>query len=367
MIIFGTRPEAIKLCPLIKKLNEFDSNFETIVCVSAQHRQMLDQVLNIFEVKPKYDLDIMSPDQTLFDVTTNILKKIRNVFVEEKPDFILVQGDTTTTFTVSLAAFYEKIPVGHVEAGLRTGDKYSPFPEEMNRKLTTSLADLHFAPTENNKSNLLKENILSENIFVTGNTVIDSLFSVIEKIRHKNFPEFTNVNLNKKYILVTGHRRENFGSDIINICETLKEIAIEHKDIEIIYPAHLNPNILNPVNNYLRNINNIHILPPLNYEPFVRLMQNSYIIITDSGGIQEESPAIGKPTLVTRKTTERPEALKTAVVKLVGTDKASIKSEVNRLIYDQNYYQSMSKISFPYGDGKASLRIVKCLLKFFDL
>ncbi|MFN8576339.1 MAG: UDP-N-acetylglucosamine 2-epimerase (non-hydrolyzing) [Candidatus Sericytochromatia bacterium] len=374
MTIFGTRPEAVKLAPVIKKLEEYKDDFESIICVTAQHRQMLDQVLELFNIKPHYDLNIMKPNQSLFELTSNVLLNIQPILEKEKPDIILVQGDTTTVFVASLAAFYLKIKIGHVEAGLRTFNKYSPFPEEINRKITTCMADLHFAPTQTSKDNLLKENIEEKDIFITGNTVIDALFLTIDKLKKdeennsfsekvKNISDLINkINPenNKKVILLTGHRRENFGQGFENICHGIKEIA-NNKDVEIIYPVHLNPNVREPVMRIIGDIPNVHLIEPLDYEPFVYLMSKSYIILTDSGGVQEEAPSLGKPVLVMRDTTERPEAVIAGTVKLVGTDKDLLIKETNKLLNDKDAYNSMSMAHNPYGDGKASQRIIDAL------
>ena len=367
MIILGTRPEAIKLCPLINELQKHEDSIKTFVCVTAQHREMLDQVLSIFEVKTDYDLNLMKSDQTLFHITTNILIKLDEIFKKEEIDMVIVQGDTTTTFAASLAAFYHKIQVGHVEAGLRTGNKYSPFPEEINRKLTTVLSDLHFAPTSYNKINLINEGISDDRIFVTGNTVIDALLWVRNKIRKDNmvFPEFNDIDFNKKVILVTGHRGESFGKGFINLCHALKIIAQNNTDIVVVYPVHLNPNVRKPVNEILSGISNIKLMEPLDYEPFVELIDKSYIVITDSGGIQEEAPSLGKPVLVTRETTERPEALDTGSVKLVGTDLDKIVNETQLLLDNTDIYNSLCIVQNPYGDGKASIRIVEAIKTYF--
>lgn len=366
MLIFGTRPEAIKLCPLVKELKNQKEKFETIVCVTAQHREMLDQVLDVFDVKPDYDLNIMKNDQTLFDITCRCLTEIGAVINKEKPDIVLVQGDTTTTFVTSLAAYYNKVKIGHVEAGLRTGNKYSPFPEEINRRITSVIADLHFAPTQKSKNNLLSEGVREENIVVTGNTVIDALLWVRKKIQNerKEYKELDSIDFTQKIILVTGHRRENFGQDLINICEALKNIATKYNNIEIVYPVHLNPNVSKPVYNLLSGINNINLLKPLDYEPFVYLMVKSHFIISDSGGIQEEAPSLGKPVLVTRNTTERPEAVETGAVKLVGTDRNKIIRETEKLLNDPQYYHRMALLQNPYGDGHACERIINSLSKY---
>tara|TARA_B100001250_G_scaffold412412_1_gene443550 strand:+ start:14305 stop:15453 length:1149 start_codon:yes stop_codon:yes gene_type:complete len=366
MFVFGTRPEAIKMAPLIKAFQD-EKNFETRVCVSAQHRQMLDQVLKIFDIKPDYDLNIMKPDQDLFDVTTKVLAGMKKVLNDYSPDIIFVHGDTTTTSACSLAAFYNKIKIGHIEAGLRTGNIYSPWPEEANRKITGVLADYHFAPTATSENNLLKEDINKKNILVTGNTVIDALFLMIEKI--ENNPRLKSRILelissqyklcgDKKIILVTGHRRENFGHGFRNICNALKKIADNNPDFDIVYPVHFNPNVQKPVKEILSNAKNIHLIEPLSYECFIYMMSKSFFIITDSGGIQEEAPSLGKPVLVMRDYSERPEAIKAGTVKLVGTDYAKIIEESQKLIDDENEYNKMSKAYNPYGDGKASLKVL---------
>jgi len=334
MLVFGTRPEAIKMAPLVKEFQKYPNDFKTIVCVTAQHREMLDQVLNLFEITPDYDLDIMKPGQDLYEVTCNILMGLKGVLEKAKPDVVLVHGDTSTTLATSLAAFYQQIAVGHVEAGLRTGNIYSPWPEEGNRQVTGRLATYHFAPTETSGSNLLKENVDISNMIVTGNTVIDALLSVVSKIESdtqlaSSLYESVSqkgyaYNENKRLILVTGHRRENFGQGFLNICAALKELALKYPDVDIVYPVHLNPNVQKPVNEILSDVDNVFLIAPLDYEPFVYLMSRSYFILTDSGGIQEEAPSLGKPVLVMRDTTERPEALKAGTVKLVGTDSKKI-------------------------------------------
>ena len=366
MFAFGTRPEAIKMAPLIKTF-QADKDFVTKICVTAQHREMLDQVLNIFDINPDYDLNIMKPGQDLFDVTENVLSGMKRVLSDFNPDIVLVHGDTTTTSACSLAAFYNKIKIGHIEAGLRTGNIYSPWPEEANRKITGVLADYHFAPTSTSENNLLKENINKENILVTGNTVIDALYLMIEKI--ENNPRLKSRILelissqyklfdDKKIILITGHRRENFGHGFRNICNALKTIADNNPDFDIVYPVHFNPNVQKPVREILSNAKNIHLIEPLSYECFIYMMSKSFFIITDSGGIQEEAPSLGKPVLVMRDSSERPEAIKAGTVKLVGTDYAKIIEESQKLIDDENEYNKMSKAYNPYGDGKASLKIL---------
>ncbi len=369
LIVFGTRPEAIKMAPLVKAFENYQSDFDTKVCVTAQHREMLDQVLDIFEIHPAYDLDLMKKNQDLYDVTSNILLSFKEVLDDFSPDLVLVHGDTTTTFSVSLSCYYKKIAVGHVEAGLRTGNIYSPWPEEVNRKLTGVIANYHFAPTEKSKENLLKENVHSDQIVVTGNTVVDALFLALNKIEQNNSLKqrlaletetvLPNVNLEKdKIVLITGHRRENFGEGFRNICAAIKELANKFKETTFVYPVHLNPNVKGPVNELLTGISNVRLIAPLGYLSFIHLMSKSYLILTDSGGIQEEAPSLGKPVLVMRDTTERPEAVTAGTVKLVGTDKNLIISEVSKLIEDSAYHEQMSEAVNPYGDGKACKRII---------
>jgi len=368
--IFGTRPEAIKMAPLVKALNAAEG-IDAKVCVTAQHREMLDQVLELFEIVPDYDLNIMKPGQSLYDVTTNILLGLKPILEEFKPDLVLVHGDTSTTLSASLAAFYQQIPVGHVEAGLRTGNLSSPWPEEGNRKLTGAITKLHFAPTQTSQQNLLNEAVSADDIVITGNTVIDALLQVVDKVKtdtalistlKAKFPELDET---KKLILVTGHRRESFGGGFERICEALVEIATAHPDTQILYPMHLNPNVREPVNRILKNVDNVHLIEPQDYLPFVYLMNQAHIIVTDSGGVQEEAPSLGKPVLVMRDTTERPEAVEAGTVKLVGTDKARIVSEVNNLLTNAQEYQSMSRAHNPYGDGKACERIVAKIKQHF--
>jgi len=367
LVVFGTRPEAIKMAPVIKALiNKVDLK----VCVTAQHREMLDQVLELFEILPDYDLNIMRIGQDLFDVTSNVLIGIKEILKNENPDIILVHGDTSTSMAVAMSAFFLKIPVGHVEAGLRTYDINSPFPEELNRQITSKIASLHFAPTENSRQNLLDEKIPDSQIFVTGNTVIDALFSVLEKARSVNFSDYI---LNKapflnqendiypRIILVTGHRRENFGEGFENICHALHDIANHNPEVQIVYPVHLNPNVLEPVNRILSNQKNIHLIDPIEYLMFIKLMDLSYLVLTDSGGIQEEAPSLGKPVLVMRDKTERPEAVETGAIKLVGTAKENIVKMVNHLLTNHELYNQMSKSPNPYGDGNASAAICKVL------
>lgn len=374
LLVFGTRPEAIKMAPLVRKLDDHKDHFISKVCVTAQHRQILDQILDTFEIKPDFDLDIMRKNQDLYDITTDVISGMKSVFNRYRPDILLVHGDTTTSFAAALSAFYEKIPVGHVEAGLRTHDRYSPFPEEMNRRLTSKIASCHFAPTEANKHNLIKENIGEERITVTGNTGIDALLFIKEYLDKSSANEndlrcaltdFGYTINRRRFILVTGHRRENFGQGFINICQALKEIALNHPDIDILYPVHLNPNVQKPVRDHLGSIRNIYLLPPLPYKPFVLLMNHCHLILTDSGGIQEEAPALNKPTLVMRNTTERTEALDAGTVKLTGTDKEKIIYETERLLNNAADYDKMASAVNPYGDGKAAARIVE-FLKSFD-
>ena len=366
LVVFGTRPEAIKMAPLVKAL-EADDAFNVKVCVSAQHREMLDQVLALFSITPAYDLNIMKQGQDLYDITTRILLGIRSVLRDFRPDIVLVHGDTSTTFSAALAAFYERIPVGHVEAGLRTGNVLSPWPEEANRKLTCTLTQWHFAPTDASKRNLLRENVAENSIVVTGNTVIDALYLVIEKIRESktladslaaNFPFLDN---QKKMILVTGHRRESFGDGFDRICNALREIALIYPNVQIVYPVHLNPNVQEPVNRILSSIDNVYLIDPLDYLPFVYLMSQCALIITDSGGIQEEAPSLGKPVLVMRDNTERPEAVDAGTVKLVGTRTEFIVNEVRKLLDSDESYRAMATAINPYGDGKACERIVNFL------
>ncbi|HIF9256676.1 TPA: non-hydrolyzing UDP-N-acetylglucosamine 2-epimerase [Photobacterium damselae] len=368
LTVFGTRPEAIKMAPLVHALAN-DERFDAKVCVTAQHREMLDQVLELFEIKPDYDLNLMKAGQTLNDVTAKILLELKPVLQEFKPDVVLVHGDTATTFAASLAAYYEQIAVGHVEAGLRTGNIYSPWPEEANRKLTGALAKYHFAPTDTSKANLLKENYSEDNIFVTGNTVIDALLMVKEKIdtdldlKSTLASQFPFLNESKKMILVTGHRRESFGSGFERICEALALTAKENPDVQIVYPMHLNPNVREPVNRILSGINNIYLIEPQQYLPFIYLMDRSHIILTDSGGIQEEAPSLGKPVLVMRDTTERPEAVSAGTVKLVGTNINIITTEIKLLLSNQYDYKKMSLSHNPYGNGCASQKICSILSK----
>ena len=368
LVVFGTRPEAIKLAPIIKEFEKHPDEIQLKVCVTAQHRQMLDSVLKIFDIKPDYDLNIMRDKQTLFDITNNVLIKIKEIYLMEKPDIVFVQGDTTTTFASALAAYYLQIKVAHIEAGLRTYNKYSPFPEEINRRMVSAIADLHFAPTEQSKLNLLKENVNEKDIFVTGNTVIDALFMILEKIKgeHISIEGIESSELeNKRLILVTGHRRESFGEGFENICNALKELAESFNDIIIIYPVHLNPNVRGPVNRILGNVRNVKLIEPIGYLSFVYLMEKAYIIITDSGGIQEEAPSLSKPVLVMREITERPEAVKAGTVKIVGTQKESIINSTRQLLLDADEYKKMSSTKNPYGDGKSAQRTYEILIEYF--
>lgn len=369
LMVFGTRPEAIKMIPLYLELQKINTNIETKICVTAQHRNMLDQVLDFFQITPHYDLNLMRPNQNLYQLTSDIILKMKDVLEEYRPDLVLVHGDTTTSMAVSIAAFYAGSKIGHVEAGLRTFNRYAPFPEEMNRNLTSKLSNFHFAPTDISKTNLLKEGIDPNQIIVTGNTVIDALLICREKIDRdentyssiKQLEEV--VDLSKDIILVTGHRRENFGDGFISICNALKEIAQKNVNVQIVYPVHLNPNVKEPVHKILSNIHNIILIEPQPYEAFVWLMNKSKIIITDSGGVQEEAPSLGKPVLVMRETTERPEAIEAGTVILVGTDKEKIVLETNNLLNNKEIYEYMSKKHNPYGDGLACQRIINFITK----
>jgi len=368
LIVFGTRPEAIKMAPLVKSFLA-DSSFNTIVCVTAQHREMLDQVLEFFEITPDYDLNVMKPNQNLYSLTATIIEGMKPVLEEVQPDYVYVHGDTTTSMAVGIAAFYSGAKVCHVEAGLRTFDRKYPFPEEFNRQLTGKIADYHFAPTNLSQTNLLKENTKKESVLVTGNTVIDALLFGIDKVNTTNFkdPEIENLkevlDFQRQIILVTGHRRENHGQGLLNICTALKTIAKQNPGVQIIYPVHLNPKVEKPVHDLLSRIDNIILVKPLAYAAFIWLMEKSYLIITDSGGIQEEAPSLGKPVLVTRDTTERPEAVEEGTVLLVGTNTQKIIEEAQKLISDTKYYKSMSLLHNPYGDGKATSRIVNYIKK----
>ena len=364
MVVFGTRPEAIKMCPLVLKLREHE-NIETVVCVTAQHRQMLDQVLKAFEIEPEYDLNVMKDKQTLTHITSAVLEGMYDVINKEKPDLILVHGDTTTTFSAALASFYCKTKVGHVEAGLRTYDKYSPYPEEMNRRLVTNLADLYFAPTQNNKANLLREMINEGTIYVTGNTVIDALKTTVKENYTFTHPVLSKIDFNKKVIFMTAHRRENLGEPLQNICNAVKEIATKFKDNEVVYPVHLNPAVQDVATKTLGEVKNVHLIEPLDVITTHNLMNRSYMVMTDSGGIQEEAPSLGKPVLVLRTETERPEAVTAGTVKIVGTDKNTIIEEATKLLIDEKAYAEMSKAANPYGDGNACERIVEAILYYF--
>lgn len=377
LLVFGTRPEAIKMGPLVKAFQEYPDMFQTIVCVTGQHREMLDQVLHLFDIKPDYDLDIMKQGQDLYDITSRILLGMREILKDAKPDTVLVHGDTTTSTSAALAAFYQQIPVGHVEAGLRTHNIYSPWPEEMNRQITGRIATYNFAPTELAKHNLLKEGIDENKILVTGNTVIDALYMVVDKIKTdkdiqseldkrliQSGYDIKRLDNNKKLVLITGHRRENFGEGFLNICRAIKNLTEKYPDVDFIYPMHLNPNVRKPIKEVFgdKQLNNIFFIEPLDYLPFIYLMEKSYLILTDSGGVQEEAPGLGKPVLVMRNTTERPEAVEAGTVKLVGTDYDKIIKEVSLLLNDIDCYKSMAKANNPYGDGKAKERIVKYFL-----
>jgi len=379
MLVFGTRPEAIKMAPLVKEFQKRPNEFQTIVCVTGQHREMLDQVLHIFEITPDYDLNIMKQGQDLYDVTARVLLGMRDVLKEARPDVVLVHGDTTTSTAAALAAYYQQIPVGHVEAGLRTHNIYSPWPEEMNRQLTGRLATYHFAPTPLSRQNLLSEGVQESHITVTGNTVIDALYMVVDKIKRdkaldaelekllkQSGYDVNRLSAGKKLVLITGHRRENFGDGFISMCRAIKTLTEKYPEVDFVYPMHLNPNVRKPIHEVfgedLSGLGNMFFIEPLEYLSFVYLMEKSTIVLTDSGGIQEEAPGLGKPVLVMRDTTERPEALEAGTVKLVGTDYDKIIKEVSALIEDREYYDRMSKAVNPYGDGKACARIVNALL-----
>ena len=378
MLVFGTRPEAIKMCPLVKEFQKYPNYFRTIVCVTGQHREMLDQVLQIFEVTPDYDLNIMKQGQDLYDVTSRVLLGLRDVLKQEQPDIVFVHGDTTTSTAAALAAFYQQIPVAHVEAGLRTHSIYSPWPEEMNRQITSRIAAYNYAPTPLSRQNLLQENVSTDTITVTGNTVIDALYMVVDKIKNdqqlgKQLAQniciagydVNRLNHDKKMVLITGHRRENFGDGFINMCTAIKDLTKKYPDVDFIYPMHLNPNVRKPIHEVfgedLSGLGNMFFIEPLEYLNFVYLMEKCNIVLTDSGGIQEEAPGLGKPVLVMRDTTERPEAVDAGTVKLVGTDYQKIVDNVSRLLDDAEYYNTMSKAVNPYGDGKACERIVNAL------
>ena len=361
MSVFGTRPEAIKMAPLVKKLNA-DPDIESVLCVTAQHREMLDQVLELFELKPDYDLNIMKPNQTLAMITANVLTGMEDVLIKERPDIVLVHGDTSTTFSAALAAFYQKIPVGHVEAGLRTYDMYSPFPEEVNRVLTGHMASIHFAPTERNRSNLMREGIPEDRIAITGNTVVDALLEVAGKPYEFEDETLKNIDFeNKRVIAVTCHRRENLGEYMVHIFSAIREIAEEFDDVEVVYPVHLNPKVRATANEILSGCENVHLIDPLSYQPFVNLMAKSYFIITDSGGMQEEAPSLGKPVLVVRRETERPEALAAGTVKLAGVEQATIAAMARELLTDKSAYDAVAHAENPYGDGHACEKIIEAL------
>jgi len=369
LIVFGTRPEAIKMAPLVKEFEKHQKVFETKVCITAQHREMLDQVLSFFEIKPDYDLNLMKPNQTLYSLTANIIEGLKPVLEEFKPDYVYVHGDTTTTMAASIASFYFGAKVCHVEAGLRTFDKKSPFPEEMNRCITGVISDIHFTPTETSKQNLIRESKTQDSILVTGNTVIDALKFSVSKVESGRFVDaeidmLTQLlDTKKRVVLVTGHRRENHGQGFINICEALKQLAIDHTDVQIVYPVHLNPNVQKPVYDILGNVEAIKLIAPLSYPAFVWLMNKSHMIVTDSGGVQEEAPSLGKPVLVMRNTTERPEAVEAGTVVLVGTDKDKIVSEATKLLTEKDEYMRMSKLHNPYGDGNACKKIIDHIIK----
>lgn len=364
MTVFGTRPEAIKMCPLVLEMRKYPEYIQPIVAVTAQHREMLDQVLDLFGIVPDYDLNIMTSGQTLYDVTTRALMGLKPVMEEAKPDMVLVHGDTTTTFAGALAAFYAQIPVGHVEAGLRTGNKYSPYPEEMNRKLTGSIADMHFAPTGTSRANLLKENVCPEHILVTGNTVIDALQTTVHSDYHFADEDFNKVfATGHKLILMTTHRRENLGEPMRHVYRALKSVLETHENVEAIFPVHKNPKVREIVDQELGHLSRVHLIEPMDYEPFANLMAKVDIVLTDSGGIQEEAPALGKPVLVLRDTTERPEAVEAGTVKLIGTAYEDVLRETNRLLDDEEHYRSMAEAANPYGDGRACQRIIKAILR----
>ena len=370
LLAFGTRPEAIKMAPLVKEFQKHPDKFQTIVCVTGQHREMLDQVLSIFSIRPDYDLNIMKQGQDLYDVTSRVLLGMRDVLKEVLPDVVLVHGDTTTSTAVALAAFYQQIPVGHIEAGLRTHQPYNPWPEEMNRQVTDRICTYYFAPTEQSRANLLQENIDAKKIFITGNTVIDALLMAVDIIsttagvKEKMAKELQEKGYtvgDREYILVTGHRRENFGDGFLHICKAIKELAALHPEMDIVYPVHLNPNVQKPVYELLSGLSNVYLISPLDYLPFIYAMQHSTLLLTDSGGVQEEAPSLGKPVLVMRDTTERPEAVVAGTVKLVGTDAEAIVSNVTALLQDKEMYKRMSETHNPYGDGQACERIIAAL------
>jgi UDP-N-acetylglucosamine 2-epimerase len=368
LVCFGTRPEAIKLAPLVQEFSRRPS-FCTRVCVTAQHREMLDQVLDLFELVPDHDLNLMNPDQTLEELTGAVVRSIGQVLLEEQPDLVVVQGDTTTTLAVALAAYYRKVEVAHIEAGLRTGKKYAPFPEEMNRRMTSCLADWHFAPTKRAAEALLSENVAPERIFTVGNTVIDALIDVVKRARRRDAElrsQLGMIDANKRMLLITGHRRENFGEGFRNICRAIRTIAQANPELEAVYPVHLNPNVQMPVRSMLAGLGNVHLIEPQDYLKFVWMLDKSCIVLTDSGGIQEEAPSLGKPVLVMREVTERPEAVEAGVAKLVGTDPELIISSVQTLLDDPGEYEKMSRAQNPYGDGTSSVRIADILETEFD-
>ncbi len=376
LLVFGTRPEAIKMAPVYNALKANTDIFNASVCVTGQHREMLDQVLDIFDIVPHADLNVMKHGQDLFDVTKSILSGMRDVFFKFRPDVVLVHGDTTTTLATSLAAFYAKIPVGHIEAGLRTNNIHLPFPEELNRQVTSKLTKWHFSPTELARNNLINEGFPKDSIVVTGNTVIDSLHWVLKRIEnnvnlHERFTQLLSAQLQfpwkeSRYILITGHRRENFGQGFKNICEALVELSKKFSETHFVYPVHLNPNVQNSVNSMLAKRRNLHLIEPLEYEPFIYLLKHCHFVLTDSGGLQEEAPSLGKPVLVMRHVTERPEAIESGTIKLVGTDKQIIVNEVSALLQDLDYYTTMARAHNPYGDGNASVRILNSLMESFN-
>lgn len=368
MTVFGTRPEAIKMAPIVLELQKHPDTIVPVVAVTAQHREMLDQVLNLFHIKPDHDLNIMAAGQTLFDITTRAMMGLDKVLTEEKPDIVLVHGDTTTTFAGALAAYYHQTAVGHVEAGLRTHNKYSPFPEEMNRRLTGCIADLNFAPTSTSEANLLAENVLPESIFVTGNTVIDALHHTVRDDFDFQEESLKDVDFqNKRIILVTTHRRENLGEPMRHVYKALKQLTEEFDDVEVVFPVHKNPKVREVVNEELGGLAKVHLIDPLDYEPFANLMHRAYLILTDSGGVQEEAPALGKPVLVLRDTTERPEAVDAGTVKLIGTDRERVYEEAKKLLTDKAEYSRMAESVNPYGDGKAAARIIQAILYHYGL
>lgn len=368
MTVFGTRPEAIKMAPIVLELQKHPDTIEPVVAVTAQHREMLDQVLNLFQIKPDHDLNIMAAGQTLFDITTRAMMGLDKVLTEEKPDIVLVHGDTTTTFAGALAAYYHQTAVGHVEAGLRTHNKYSPFPEEMNRRLTGCIADLNFAPTSTSEANLLAENVPPESIFVTGNTVIDALHHTVRDDFDFQEKSFKDVDFqNKRIILVTTHRRENLGEPMRHVYKALKQLTEEFDDVEVVFPVHKNPKVREVVNEELGGLAKVHLIDPLDYEPFANLMHKAHLILTDSGGVQEEAPALGKPVLVLRDTTERPEAVDAGTVKLIGTDRERVYEEAKKLLTDEAEYSRMAESVNPYGDGKAAARIIQAILYHYGL